>query len=137
MKKKRNIMQITALMHVPDLPAAISFMTDIMGFGISIRMANYAYLEREGAVIRLLSVPEQYQKGNRRYAYYVDVLDVEALYAELKPRLDTLPKGHVTAPIRRPYGVIEMMVLMPDNNFMAFSQLVEEIASHSEAFVTH
>ncbi len=136
-RAKRNIMQITPFMHVKDMDSAIDFMTQVMGFGITIRMKNYAYLDREGAAIRLLAVPAQYSKGNKRYAYYVDVMDVDALYADLKPRLDTLPKAHVIGPIRRPYGVIELMVLMPDNNFMVFSQLVETIPAHSEAMVSH
>jgi catechol 2,3-dioxygenase-like lactoylglutathione lyase family enzyme len=121
-KAKRNIIQITPFMHVEDIEAARAFMTDVMGFATVIRRANYAYMEREGAAIRLLQVPEQYVKGNRRYAYYVDVLDVDKLHAELKPRLDTLPKGHVIGPKDRPYAVRELMVLMPDNNFMVFAR---------------
>jgi hypothetical protein len=137
-KAKRNIMQITPFMHVTDFAAAIDFMTDVMGFNVTIRLGNYAYLEREGCAFRILCVPEQYQKGNRAYRYYVDVLDVESLHAALKPKLDTLPKGHVMGPIKRPYGVIELMVLMPDNNFMVFSQLVETIAAnHSSVMVAH
>ena len=138
MKNKRNIMQITPFMHVPDLAAGIAFMTDIMGFSVTMRMANYAYLEREGAAIRLLCVPAQYVKGNRCYAYYVDVLDVDKLYAELKPALDTLQQHCVRGPINRPYAVRELMVLMPDNNFMVFAQLTGEFAStHASASVVH
>jgi hypothetical protein len=137
-KAKRNIMQITPFMHVKDFAAAVDFMTDIMGFNITIRLGNYAYLEREGCAIRILCVPEQYQPGNHAYAYYVDVMDVAALYASLKPKLDTLPKTHVRGPVKRPYGVIELMVLMPDNNFMVFAELVETIAAeHSTVMVAH
>jgi hypothetical protein len=137
-KAKRNIMQITPFMHVKDFAAAVDFMTDIMGFNITIKLGNYAYLEREGCAIRILCVPEQYQPGNHAYAYYVDVMDVAALYAILKPKLDTLPKPHVRGPVRRPYGVIELMVLMPDNNFMVFAELVETIAAeHSSVMVGH
>jgi catechol 2,3-dioxygenase-like lactoylglutathione lyase family enzyme len=128
-KAKRNIIQITPFMHVPNLKAAIDFMTDIMGFAVTIRRANYAYMERDGAAIRLLCVPEQYQEGNRRYGYYVDVHDVDALYASLKPKLDTLPERSVRGPVDRPYAVRELMVLMPDGNFMVFAHLTEEIAS--------
>jgi hypothetical protein len=137
-KAKRNIMQITPFMHVKDFAAAVEFMTDIMGFNITIKLGNYAYLEREGCAIRILCVPEQYQPGNHAYAYYVDVMDVAALYVSLKPKLDTLPKAHVRGPVRRPYGVIELMVLMPDNNFMVFAELVETIAAeHSTVMVAH
>jgi hypothetical protein len=121
----RNIYQITPFMHVTDMDAAIDFMTAIMGFTVTIRMANYAYVEREGAVIRLLSVPEQYVEGNRRYAYYCDCVNVDMIYADLKPKLDTLPEHFVRGPVNRPYGVRELMVLMPDNNFLVFAQLTD------------
>src|SRR2546430_12234016 len=42
--------------------------------------------------------------GNRRFAYYIDVRDVDGLYTELKPKLDTLPKGDVYGPVNQPYG---------------------------------
>jgi catechol 2,3-dioxygenase-like lactoylglutathione lyase family enzyme len=134
----RNLYQLTPFMHVPDLDEGLRFMTEVMGFSVTLRMANYAYVERESAVIRLLSVPEQYQKGNRRYAYYVDCIDVDAIYADLKPRLDLLPKHHVRGPVNRPYAVRELMVLMPDNNFLVFAQLTDAIAgSNPTASVTH
>ena len=34
--------------------------------------------------------------GNRRFAYYFDVRDVDALWAELRPKLEGMPRadGH-------------------------------------------
>ena len=34
--------------------------------------------------------------GNRRFAYYFDCRDVDALYAELKPKLDRCPRATCT-----------------------------------------
>jgi hypothetical protein len=64
--------------------------------------------------------------GNRRYAYYIDVRDVDQLYAELKPKLDSLPKGDVYGPVNQPYGQRELLVLAPDGNLIAFGHALTE-----------
>ncbi len=46
--------------------------------------------------------------------------DVDQLYAELKPKLDTLPKGDVYGPVNQHYGQRELLVLAPDGNLIAF-----------------
>ena len=64
--------------------------------------------------------------GNRRFAYYIDVRDVDGLYAELKPKLDTLPKGDVYGPVDQSYGQRELLVLAPDGNLLAFGQAISK-----------
>ena len=83
-------------------------------------------MEREGAGIRIMENPgpDGAPPGNRRFAYYVDVRDVDALYAELKPKLDTLPKGAVHGPADKPYHQRELLVLAPDGNLLAFGQAI-------------
>ena len=121
-----NFIQITPFMHVEDLDGAIAFFTNILGFETQFRMSDYAYLHRETAGFRIL---QQHGKdgappGNRRFAYYIDVRDVDQLYAELKPKLDTLPKGDVYGPVNQPYGQRELLVLAPDGNLIAFGQAI-------------
>jgi hypothetical protein len=48
------------------------------------------------------------------------VRDVDQLYAELKPKLDTLPQGDVHGPVNQHYGQRELLVLAPDGNLIAF-----------------
>jgi catechol 2,3-dioxygenase-like lactoylglutathione lyase family enzyme len=121
-----NFLQITPFMHVPDLEAALAFFEDILGFATRFRMADYAYVEREGAGIRILRNhgTDGAPPGNRRFAYYVDVRDVDALHEELKPKLDTLPEGDVHGPADKPYGQRELLVLAPDGNLIAFGQAI-------------
>jgi catechol 2,3-dioxygenase-like lactoylglutathione lyase family enzyme len=92
-----NFIQITPFMHVQDMEKALTFFHDILGFETQLRMANYAYLHRETVGFRLLEEkgPDGAPPGNRRFAYYIDVRDVDQLYAELKPKLDTLPAPDV------------------------------------------
>jgi hypothetical protein len=47
----------------------------------------------------------------RQNSCHIDVEGVDALYAELKPKLDTLPSGRVRAPFDRDYGQREFHVI--------------------------
>ena len=64
--------------------------------------------------------------GDRRFAYYIDVRDVDELYIELKPKLDGLPEGAVHGPADKPYGQRELLVLAPDGNLLAFGQAIKQ-----------
>jgi catechol 2,3-dioxygenase-like lactoylglutathione lyase family enzyme len=121
-----NFIQVTPFMHVEDLERALTFFTGILGFETQFRADGYAYVHRETAGFRIL---EQHgadgaPPGNRRFAYYIDVRDVDGLYAELKPKLDTLPKGDVYGPVDQSYGQRELLVLAPDGNLIAFGQAI-------------
>lgn len=121
-----NILQITPFMHAPDVDAAVAFFTDILGFTCLFRMADYAYVEREGAGLRILRNhgSDGAPPGNRRFAYYLDVRDVDAMHSELKPRLDTLPASDVHGPVDQHYGQRELMILAPDGNLVVFGQAI-------------
>jgi len=41
--------------------------------------------------------------GTRRFAYYIKVHDIDELYAELNPKLDSLPKGDVYGSMNQSY----------------------------------
>lgn len=119
-----NFVQITPFMHVPDLAAALDFFCDLLGFSVLYRDGGYAYVEREGCGIRLMENDGDNgaPPGNRRFAYYLDVRDVDALHEELKPKLATLPPGDVMGPIDQPYRQRELLIIAPDGNVLAFGQ---------------
>lgn len=119
-----NIIQSTAFMHVPDLEAALALMVDRLGFRIDFRMDGYAYVSRDGAGLRMLETGpgNPFQPGNRRFAYYFDCRDVDALHAELKPRLHGLPAQDVHGPADKSYGQRELLILAPDGNLIVFGQ---------------
>jgi catechol 2,3-dioxygenase-like lactoylglutathione lyase family enzyme len=131
-----NFIQITPFMIVDDINRALNFFTDILGFETLVRYPDYAYVHRETAGFRIW---EQTGKnaappGTRRCAYYIDVRDVDRLYAELKPKLDTLPESDVHGPANKWYGQRELLVLAPDGNLLAFGQA---IGGNSPAAHTH
>lgn len=119
-----NIVQVTPFMLVPDIEAAVAFMTGTLGFTVEFRAPDYAYVSREGAGLRMLEAGpgNPFQPGTRRFAYYFDCHDVGALYAELKPALDLLPHGDVHGPADKHYGQRELLVLAPDGNLICFGQ---------------
>ena len=122
-----NFIQVTPFMHVPDLKAAVAFFTDILGFRCLLQFSDYAYVHRETVGFRILQNKgsDGAPPGNRRFCYYIDVQDVDALHAELLPKLNTLPKKDVYGPVNQEYGQRELIVLAPDGNLLAFGQEIK------------
>ncbi|HWA00103.1 MAG TPA: VOC family protein [Caulobacterales bacterium] len=123
-----NFIRITPFIHVPDINAAVAFFTDLLGFTCYVRFSDYAYVQRETAGVRLLQNrgDDGAPPGNRRFAYYIDVNDIEALYQELKPKLGALPPGDVHGPADKEYGQRELCILAPDGNLVVFGQSIEK-----------
>ena len=108
----------------PDIAAAIDF---VRGLPLDpVPMDDYAYLHRETVGVRLLQNhgTDGAPPGNRRFAYYVDVEDVDALHAELKPKLERLPKSDVHGPADKPHGQRELAIVAPDGNLIVFGQAI-------------
>ena len=119
-----NLYRITPFMHVPDFEAALVFFTDVLGFTCRFRTVNYDYIQREKAAFRMLQNigDDGAPPGNRRYCYYIDVDDVDAIHAELAPRIPQLNDGDVHGPVDQIYGQRELMVVAPDGNLIVFGQ---------------
>ncbi|MBT2322742.1 VOC family protein [Variovorax paradoxus] len=125
-----NFIQVTPFMHVAELDRALAFFTDILGFTVGYREGGYAYLHREKVGFRLLELEKgcAVPPGDRRYTSYIDVVDLDRLHAELKPKLDTLPEKDVYGPVDQAYGQRELLVLGPDGNLIAFGQAIKKAA---------
>ena len=84
---------------------AVRFFTDVLGFTAHIHGPNYAYVQRETAGVRILkastSPGEIPGPGTRAFRYYIDVRDVDTLYAELKPKVDAWPGGRIHGPVNQ------------------------------------
>lgn len=121
-----NIIQVTPFMHVADLASAVSFFEDILCFETLYQMRDYAYVERDGAGLRILSHEKSDEIGvpHRGFAYYFDVRDIDALFAELKPRLSALSKDDIHGPINQEYGQRELLIRAPDGNLVVFGQAI-------------
>jgi catechol 2,3-dioxygenase-like lactoylglutathione lyase family enzyme len=120
-----NLRQVTPFLRVPSIDTASAFFIDTLGFTLGIRIDSYAYVWREDVAFRLIEddCPAA-PRGGGRYTSYIDVKDVDALYAELKLKLDLLPAGHVCGLIDQDYGQREFTVIGPDGDIIAFGQSI-------------
>jgi catechol 2,3-dioxygenase-like lactoylglutathione lyase family enzyme len=123
-----NFIRVTPFMIVDNLERALTFFTDILGFDTAFRLDGYAYVQRETAAFRIWQQTgaDAAPPGTRRFAYYIEVHDVDQLYAELKPKLDILPRGDVYGPVNQTYGQRELILLAPDGNLLAFGHALRE-----------
>jgi catechol 2,3-dioxygenase-like lactoylglutathione lyase family enzyme len=122
-----NTFQITPCMHVAAVAPAVAFFTDVLNFRCVIRDSGYAYVEREGAGIRIQAHDDPAELGQPHggFAYYLDVRDLDAVLEELGPRLAALPAAHVYGPVDQPYGQRELLIRAPDGNLVVFGQAIE------------
>lgn len=126
MAEAGNLVQVTPVMAVPDLDAAIAFFRDLLGFRVLVQGGGYAYVHRETVGVRLMdrSITGDVPSGNRRFSVYIDVRDVDALYFEIKPGLDGLAAGDVHGPADKSYGQRELCILAPDGNLVVFGHAI-------------
>jgi catechol 2,3-dioxygenase-like lactoylglutathione lyase family enzyme len=120
-----NLLQATPFLHVPDLAKALDLFTRVLRFEVKFRAADYAYLERENAAIRILEergrkLPSPGEK--LRITVCIDVRDVDGMYRELLEELRTLPADDVHGPADEPWGQRELHVRLPDGQWLSFSQ---------------
>ena len=100
-----NIQQITPFLHTSDIKAAVAFFRDILGFSeVPLPHKGYAYMYRDHIGIRILESNDTDGglPGNRRFACYIDVKDVDAIFVELAEGLANLPHGDVMGPVNQP-----------------------------------
>ncbi len=111
-------------MHVADVEAATSFFVDVLGFTVKQYSARYAYVEREGAGIRIQwhDVAAEIGVPHGGFAYYIDVFDLALVLGSIGEQLARLPKNHVYGPVDQEYGQRELMIRAPDGNLIVFGQ---------------
>jgi catechol 2,3-dioxygenase-like lactoylglutathione lyase family enzyme len=111
---------VSPFLRVPDIDGAIVFFTDTLGFTLGFRAGTYAYVHRDQVAFRMVEDEVRPPLSDGRYASYMDVDDADALYAELKPKLDLLPPGRVCPPSDMAYGQRDFWVIGPDGDIIAF-----------------
>ncbi|CUH80609.1 Glyoxalase-like domain protein [Tritonibacter multivorans] len=122
MTDKSLVQAVTPFVLCSDLNAQVAFYQRCLGFEMTFQADNYAFLRHGGAGLRLLECPEN-EDGTplgHNQSFYIDVTDVDGLYAQLKPALDGLPEGRVRAPFDQDYGQREFHVLDEDGALVFF-----------------
>lgn len=123
-----NIVHVTPFLLVPDLNAALDFFTRVLGFTVPFQMANYAYLSLDTVGLRVLAECEvtPVPRERARTTVYIDVHDVDALYAERQGQLATLSPADVLPLCDQDYGMRELSVRMPDGDWLTFGQPIRK-----------
>lgn len=123
-KAMSSFIHVTPQLTVPSLATALELFRDTLCFEVLFATSNYAYVAREGVAFRLIELPGiiAASPDEARRASYIDVRDVDQLYAELKPKLDRLPAADVEAPRDQHWGQREFAVRGPDGHFIVFGQ---------------
>ena len=122
----RNTLQITPFMHVADVGQAVRFFTDVLGFTAPVDRPDYAYVEREGAGLRIQRHdPDELSAGHGGFAYYIDVRDLDQVMGEIGTNLAGLPAGAVHGPVDQSYGQRELLIRAPDGNLVVFGQAID------------
>lgn len=120
----RRLVDLTPLIPSADVVAAAAFYRDVLGFRAGVVDPDYAYLKRDEVAVRIVPVEDAQQGAHvaNRLAVYVDVADVDALYAELQPKLAALSEGRVRPPFNQPYGMREFHVKDEDGMLIFFGE---------------
>lgn len=112
---------IAPLIQVSDMAKSVAFYEEYLGFKAIDHDADFAHLRRDSVSIKLQLVPQH--KGE--LTCYIDVEDIDAVYAELKEKLETLPFGQVRAPFDQAYGMREFHVMDPDHLLIFFGEPIK------------
>lgn len=119
-----TLKQITPFVPCTSLEKQIAFFRDMLGFAVGFQAANYAFLKRDAVAVRLVEVDTDVDLKNpeRQGSFYIDVENIDALYASLRPSLDKLPANRVRAPFTQDYGQREFHVADEDCTLIFFGE---------------
>lgn len=122
-----KLYRVTPFLRCLNIDDAVVFFVDTLGFTLDIKVDHYARVSRDDVMFLLYGDGVQLPpRGGGRYTSYIDVDDADALYAELKPKLDLLPPGHVCPPADQEHGQRDFWVIGPDGDVIAFGSPLPE-----------
>ena len=120
--------QITPFVPVKSLDKAVDFYSKYLNFDCTFKADNYAFLRHDQVAIRIVEVDENIDlhDPNRENSFYIDVTDIDELYASLAEKLETLPQGRVRAPFNQDYGQREFHVIDEDCTLIFFGEAIKQ-----------
>lgn len=121
-----KLTQITPFVPCTKLEDQIAFYRDTLGFSVGFQADNYAFLKRDNAAIRLVEVDARVdlQNPERQGSFYIDVQDIDALFADMEPALSKLPKERVRTPFNQDYNQREFHVIDEDCTLVFFGEAI-------------
>ena len=120
--------QVPPFLGVAAMEPALAFYRDLLGFTVHVDYGGYAYVERECIGLRLLRLDAGALNPPGCSHIYIDVRDVDALFAGYEPLLAALPTERWGTPKTHPYGQREFWVRDADGNLVTFGEGVGDNA---------
>ena len=125
----KNLLQVTPWLLTSEVENMARFFADVLGFEIREHGEFYAYVQRDDAGVRIGKLSEgaewaeeRVQRGARAWLFYIDVRDVNALVAELRPKLLAAGLAAGEGPVDQSWGQREFWAPVPEGGFVVFGQ---------------
>lgn len=122
-----RLTQVTPFVPCTSLEKQVAFYRDVLGFEVGFLIEGiYAFLKRDDTAVRLVKVGDDVDLHHpeRQNSFYIDVQDIDALWAKLQQRLAELPEDRVRAPFNQDYGQREFHVADEDRTLIFFGEAV-------------
>ncbi|MEO1026805.1 MAG: VOC family protein [Pseudomonadota bacterium] len=116
---------ITPIVPVRDVGATAAFYRDTLGFDVRTLMddGSFALVARDQAGVSLVRGDEAALHATRNnISAYIWVKDLDALWDELSPKLNSLEEGRVRTPFTQSYQMREFHVKDPDGFLIFFGE---------------
>ncbi|KTE18609.1 hypothetical protein ATE67_18110 [Sphingopyxis sp. H050] len=128
MSVQSPFIQVTPFLGVAAMEPALAFYRDLLGFPVHVDDGGYAYVERERIGLRILQLDAGALNPPGCSHIYIDVRDVDALFAAYEPQFAALPASRWGPPKTHPYGQRECWVRDPGGNLITFGEGVGDNA---------
>ena len=123
-----RLTQVTPFIPCTSLETQLAFYRDVLGFEVGyLAEGIYAFMRRDDIAVRLVQVSAHVdlRHPERENSFYIDVDDIDAVWAEMQPRLDGLPEGRVRMPFNQDYGQREFHVADEDCTLIFFGEALD------------
>ena len=117
-EQPRGLRQALPELPFDDVPAAVAYYRDILGFRINYQQSDLGVMDRDAITVLLIARTEQH-KGIGSFGTYVS--DVDALYEELKAKGAKI----LGPPVSHPWGLRDFRIIDPEGNRITFAQTFE------------
>ncbi len=126
---EKNLLQVTPWLLASNVAGMVRFFVEVLGFRAEVQDDFYAYVSRDDAAVRIgklsegaQGATERVEWGARAWLFYIDVRDVDALVAELRPKLLEAGLDGGKGPKDQSWGKREFWAPLPGGGYVVFGQ---------------
>ena len=114
------------IVPVRDVAATVDFYVHVLGFERRFVAddGGFAIVAQGQAMVQLLATDDSQalRATANNTSIYLWVRGLDALYEQMRPKLESLPEGRLRPPFDQPYGMREFHVKDPDGCLLFFGE---------------